>query len=85
MGQAVTFTANVQATVPGSEYLAGKVSGAVTFEDGGTTLGSAPLVSGQASFVTSGLSKGTHNITAVYSGDSNYNAATSPPLTQTVQ
>jgi hypothetical protein len=85
VGQAVTFTANVHATVPGSEYLAGKVSGTVTFQDGSTTLGSAPLVSGQASFVTSGLSKGTHNITAVYSGDSNYNAATSPPVTQTVQ
>jgi hypothetical protein len=29
--------------------------------------------------------KGTHTITATYSGDSNFNPVTSPPLTQTVQ
>jgi len=85
LGQAVTFTANVHPSVPGSAYLAGKLTGTVTFLDGSTTLGSATLVSGYASFVTSGLNKGTHTITAAYSGDSKYNAATSPPLTQAVQ
>jgi hypothetical protein len=39
--------------------------------DVNTVLGSAPLVAGVASFTTSGLRRGTHQITAEYGGDSN--------------
>jgi len=85
VGQPVTFTANVHPSVPGSAYLAGKITGTVTFHEGSTILGSATLVSGYANLVTSSLSQGMHTITAVYSGDSNFNAVTSPPLIQTVQ
>lgn len=71
----ITFTGNVSfasgATVP---------SGTVTFKDGTTTIGTATLdgtAVGTYSAGSLGLSTGTHSITAVYSGDSNYYGATS--------
>jgi hypothetical protein len=76
--QAVTFKATVTA---GS----GTPTGTVTFKDGGRTLGSASLSAGQASFTTSTLSKGAHQITAVYGGGSGFQASTSAVLVQTVQ
>ncbi|WP_263367852.1 Ig-like domain repeat protein [Edaphobacter bradus] len=72
--QAVTFTA----TLPTG------VTGTVTFTDGATTLGTATVTNGVASVTVSTLTSGTHTITASYGGDSNYNAATSAPLTQIV-
>jgi predicted transcriptional regulator len=80
LGQAVTFTATVTPT-SGS----GTPTGTVTFKDGATTLGTGTLnASGQASFTISSLSAGSHSITAVYGGDSNFTGSTSPALTQTV-
>ena len=77
-GSAVTFTATVSGT-------GGTPTGTVTFKDGGTTLGTGTLNgSGQAVFSTGSLAVGTHPITAVYGGDSNYSASTSATLTQTV-
>jgi hypothetical protein len=73
--QAVTFTATV---APSS------ATGSVTFYDSGTQIGSGNLSGGSATLTDSSLSSGTHSITAVYSGDSNYNTSTSPILTQTV-
>ena len=72
-------------TVAGSQLLAGKLTGTVTFRDGTTTLGTVPRVSRYTTLTTSGLSKGTPKITATYSGDSNFNPATSAPLSQMVQ
>jgi len=74
-GQTVNFTATV--TPPGA-------TGSVTFMDGETTLGSAPLVAGSATYATATLTVGTHAITAVYGGDGIYGASTSPILSQTV-
>jgi hypothetical protein len=85
VGEEVTFTADVHRTVRGSQILAGLMTGTVTFRDGTKTLGTVPWLSHINTFTTSSLSKGTHTITATYSGDSNYNPATSPPLTQTVK
>jgi hypothetical protein len=65
-GQTVTFTATV--TPQGS----GSPTGTVTFHDGSTTLGTSSLSSGTATFTISTLAIGTHSITAVYSGDSNF-------------
>jgi hypothetical protein len=80
-GQSVTFTANVVAT--GSSVMA--PTGSVTFLDGGTVLGTKPLVgSGVASFNTPGLSVGVHAITASYGGDANSAASLSVVLTETV-
>jgi hypothetical protein len=74
VNQSVTFTA----TVPAS------ATGTITFLDGSTPIGTAPVASGTASVTTSSLTGGTHTITASYSGDTNDGAATSAPLTQTV-
>jgi hypothetical protein len=57
----------------------------VAFYDGTTQLGSGTVSAGSATFTTSALTVGTHSITAVYSGDSSYTAATSSPLAETLQ
>jgi hypothetical protein len=75
---AVTFTAIVSSAVS-------TPTGTMTFEDGATVLGSGMLAAGVATFTTSNLTVGTHTITAVYSGDGNFAAATSACLTQTIQ
>ena len=72
--QAVTFTATVTTGATGT----------VTFLDGSTPFGTGTLVNGQASFTVPTLTVGTHTITASYAGDLSYVAATSAPLTQTV-
>ncbi len=78
--QPVTFTATV--TGPAG---AGVPTGTVTFKDGNTALGTVPLNgSGGAALTTSGLSRGTHTITAVYSGGGGLAGSTSAPLVQTV-
>jgi hypothetical protein len=77
-GQQVTFTATI------SPEFAGTPGGTVTFRDGAATLGSRTLVSGQASFSTTGLSIGSHTITVSYGGDNNFVASGSSPLTQYV-
>lgn len=78
--QSVTFTATVVAKAPGTAT----PTGTVTFKDGARTLGSGPLSAGHASFTTSKLLKGTHQITAVYGGSSGFLTSTSPVLVQTV-
>lgn len=62
-------------------------TGTVTFSEGSTQLGagkvtgvngtSSSLAAASASFTIKGLSKGTHAITATYSGDTNYASSTS--------
>ena len=59
-------------------------TGTVTFKNGSTTLGTGPLSGGSVAFSTTALTTGSHSITAAYGGDTNYNAATSGALTQTV-
>ena len=66
---------------------AGTATGTVTFMDGATTLGTGTLngVRRQATFTTSALSVGHHNITAVYGGDASFNGSTSNSVDQEVQ
>ena len=81
IGQAVTFTATITATAPG----AGTPTGAVSFLDGVSTLGTGTLSGGTATFTTSALALGAHSITVVYGGDTDFTgSASSPALTQTV-
>ncbi|MDP2937139.1 MAG: Ig-like domain repeat protein [Dehalococcoidia bacterium] len=80
-GQSVTFTARV--TFPQADMLS-TPTGMVTFKDGISTLGTGALSFGAATFVTSTLSVGSHGISAVYGGDSNFNTSGSSPMTQTV-
>ncbi|MEV8633536.1 ice-binding family protein [Streptosporangium sp. NPDC051023] len=62
-GQPVVFTATVQAVATGLPSPTGRV----IFRDGSTPLGSALTdLTGVAKFTTTGLSVGTHQITAVY-------------------
>jgi hypothetical protein len=77
--QTVTFTATVTVNLGGSNV---KPTGTVTFKDGTTTLGTGSL---NATFTTSTLSVGSHNITAVYAGDGNVANSTSPVATQIVR
>jgi ELWxxDGT repeat protein len=81
LGQPVTFTATVQAVATSS----GTPTGTVDFRDGSTDLtqGGVTLSGNQATFLTAALSVGSHSITAVYSGDSNF-LGSSGPGTQTV-
>jgi Bacterial Ig-like domain (group 3)/IPTL-CTERM motif len=76
VGQSVTFTATVTGSSP---------TGTVQFRDGASNLGSpVPLSGAVATLSTSALSVATHAITAVYSGDANNAASTSPVVNQVV-
>jgi hypothetical protein len=71
-GQAVTFTTMVAAVAPG----AGTPTGTVTFQDGRVVLGTVAVDrGGTATFTTSFVAAGSHAITAVYNGDSNFEAS----------
>jgi Bacterial Ig-like domain (group 3)/Galactose oxidase, central domain len=68
----VTFTANVNVMSPG----AGVPTGTLNFMDGSITLATVPLsFSGQVAFTTSALAVNSHTISAVYSGDANFNGS----------
>jgi hypothetical protein len=79
-GQTVTLTATLAAVAPGG----GTPGGTVTFLDGSTTLGTARLSGGVATFQTTALAVGTHSLTAVWHGDSNYLGSTSPVVSETI-
>jgi N-acetylneuraminic acid mutarotase len=83
-GQPVTFTATV---VPGNSTAP---TGTVQFQDGGVNLGSAVALTSSGSVYsaqlqTSSLSVGTHSITAIYSGDTNFFTSTSAAISQVVK
>ena len=67
--QSVTFTATVTGT--GSEP-----TGVVTFLDGSNNIGTGMLVNGLATISSFSLAIGSHSITAVYGGDSNFAGST---------
>jgi Bacterial Ig-like domain (group 3)/FG-GAP-like repeat len=72
-GASLTLTA----TITGAPGSTGTPTGTVNFLDGTTSLNTATLASGTASFTTTALAAGSHSITAVYSGDTTFNASTS--------
>jgi sugar lactone lactonase YvrE len=74
-GDALAFTATVS---PGA-YTTLTPSGSIEFfdTDTRTSLGSAPVVNGIATLPSAALATGTHNVIALYSGDSHFQAATS--------
>ncbi len=57
----------------------------MVFKNGNTTLGTATLNSGKATFTTSGLAAGSQSIIAVYGGDANFTGTTSSVFVQTVR
>jgi Bacterial Ig-like domain (group 3)/Beta-propeller repeat len=74
----VTFTATI------TPQYGGQATGTVTFKSGSATLGSSGVSGNAASLTTSGLAIGTHSVTAVYSGDSNFTGSTSNVVSQVV-
>jgi hypothetical protein len=79
-GESVTFIATVMPS-DGS----GLPTGAVTFLDGSTALGTGPLDKiGRTAFATSKLAVGQHLIVANYNGDADFAGSQSNALTQTV-
>ena len=78
-GQSVTLTASVYPNATGT----------ITFMDGSTALDTETLSGGATAvqtvtYATSSLSVGSHILTAVYSGDSNYSPSTSNSLTEMI-
>ncbi len=75
----------VSLTAQATSSIAGVPTGTVTFSDGGTVLGTAPLnAAGQANYGTANLSVGTHSVTAAYSGDQNFIDSTASPVAETI-
>jgi hypothetical protein len=73
-GDPVIFTATVPAPA----------TGAVVFSKGVTVLGTGTIANGIATLTTSSLSVGTNPVTAVYSGDTNYNGGAVATMIETV-
>ena len=79
VGTSVTFTATLSSGA--------SASGSVAFKAGGTTIagcGSVTVTANVATCTTNALPVGSASITAVYAGDTNNAAATSPAVTQVV-
>ena len=74
LGHAVTLNAS----------MASGPTGRVTFFDGASALGAAPLSSGQATLVTYALQGGTHSLRALYDGDLYYGPAASNVVSEIV-
>ena len=77
-GASVTFTATLHPATSGTP------TGTITFKDGSATLGTVAVASNTASFTTATLAAPSHSIAAVYSGDANFAASSSPILNQSI-
>ena len=77
---AMTFSVTVSVLAPGG----GVPSGTISLNDGPFTVATANLAAGAATFSVTTLGVGSHTLTAVYPGDSNYAPATSAALPLTV-
>jgi len=80
--QTVSFTITLS---PTSGSAVPPIGGTVQLMDGSTALGTAAVNNGLAAITASFAATGTHSITAVYSGDSNYPGRTSSVYSQPVQ
>ena len=82
-GQSVTLTATLSPYKLDGQSVANTET--VIFKSGTTTLGSGLLVSGVATYTSAALPAASYtNLTAVYSGDTNFNTSTSNVLSYTV-
>lgn len=76
---------NANTTLTATITASGTPTGSVTFYSGATILGTTTLSGGTAHLVVSFPKIGVYVLTAVYSGDTNHQAATSAPLSQIVE
>jgi len=82
VGQAVTLTASVSVNAPGT----GIPPGMVTFLDKGKVLTSSALdAAGHASFTTSSLGQGNHQLSVSYAGSANYAGSTSNTVVENIK
>jgi autotransporter-associated beta strand protein len=81
LGTPISLIAGVAAEPPGT----GAPTGTVTFLDGGTVLGSAPVEGGSARLTASGLGPGIHAISASYAGEGLFAGSSSRPVAVAVQ
>jgi predicted secreted protein len=79
-GSPVTFTATVADVAPGT----GVATGTVSYYDGSTLIGTAPIVRGVATLKLSTLAVGSYSIYAVYDGDTSPQGSTSGTITQKI-
>jgi hypothetical protein len=76
----VLLTVNITPVAPG----AGSPTGTVTFFEGNKIIGTGSVSGGQATlFLERKLGPGKHTVTAVYKGDDDFDASTSPAVTFT--
>ena len=78
-GAPITFTAKLTYTGSGATP-----TDPITLYDGATAITSITPINGVITFSDSTLSAGTHSITASYAGDAYYAAATSSPVSVTI-
>lgn len=85
---AITFSATTSLTAsvtPAAYAASGAPTGTVTLRDSlQGVIGTATLANGYVTVTADALTVGTHNITAVYGGDTNYSPSTSSVVTVTV-
>jgi hypothetical protein len=81
LGATVQLTAKVTSSTG-----AGPITGTITFMDGNLPIGGPVTVSASAgaTATTMSLASGPHSLTAVYSGDVNFAASTSPQVSESV-
>ncbi|MDQ1375187.1 MAG: hypothetical protein QOJ09_2525 [Actinomycetota bacterium] len=75
-GTSLTIQAQVASDTSGTR----PTEGTITFTEGSTTLGTADIVDGGASFTVDGLLPGSHAFTASYAGSRTLSPSTSAPL-----
>ncbi len=85
------YTSKFRQTVTFTVTLVGNgatPTGSVNFQDGTTSISGCSAVAvsnGKATCSTRSLSRGTHQVRGMYSGDASYATAVAGPITQTVQ
>jgi len=77
--QTVTFTATVTSNTTGVP------TGTVTFMNGATSLSTVPVNGSGVASLSIALPLGANSVTAVYSGDANFNTSTSSGVNELVQ
>jgi hypothetical protein len=80
----ITYGNPAQLSATVSSTVSGTPTGTVTFKDGTTTLGTGTVTGGVATYTANNLTGGTHTITAIYTGDTNFATSTSAAGTLTV-
>lgn len=64
--------------------MSASATGTVTFYEGSTELGTGTISDGVATYTTTALAEGTQTLTAVYGGDTTYEASTSAAISVVV-